>query len=297
MKRYYIVDAKCGIGNDGIACGPVESMVGAAVKIKDGDKQQWLTVIEYAGFPNYYLTEEDSFNRLLDIDVEDEKELDFAKEHQIEEFNGITLGSEYSDIFDSIDEDPDNPAVPLIRYLTALVSCPESEEEELIALAKGKYLDEVEVPASSYEEDYLEEVDVDLPEDLDTETLYRLRLSLEADIETPSIFNDLDGEELKGKKMKLQIAKERCTDDSDYEAWKQKFIADEFKKVAGKTFLTCKYMFAGIGQYEATIPEEEKESFVCWINGNGSAFYGGERKATEEEVKRYLALQAAPDME
>ena len=52
-----------------------------------------------------------------------------------------------------------------------------------------------------------------------------------------------------------------------------------------KKFLTYSYLFAGIGQYKQTIPEEQKESFLCWIQGNGSAFCDSGRDASEEEIK------------
>ena len=161
MKRYFIEDAKCKIGEGGIACGPVDPMIGATVKFRECKKEHWLTVIEYNGFPNYHLTAEDSLDRLVDLDVEDENEMNFAEKSKIETFNGIALSEEYSDTFDSISEDPENPAIPLIRYLIALVSCGTDEEQGLIEMAKGKYIDEVEVPASEYEEDYLGEMEED----------------------------------------------------------------------------------------------------------------------------------------
>ena len=98
------------------------------------------------------------------------------------------------------------------------------------------------------------------------------------------------------EKRQLKTVKGKC-DEADYQAWKETYIARELKKLNGKKFLACEYLFAGIGQYEAVIPEEDKGELVSWINGNGSAFLGSEREATEEEIKRYIALQAAADKE
>ena len=94
----------------------------------------------------------------------------------------------------------------------------------------------------------------------------------------------------------LSHISKRCEDEADFQAWKNDYITSEYEKVKGKEFLVCSYLFAGIGQYEAIIPVEQKESFISWINGNGSAFFGGEREATENEIKKYIALQADVDV-
>ena len=70
------------------------------------------------------------------------------------EFEGITLG-EYYDIFDSIYKNPDNPAVPFLRYVIALTRCDLKDVKKLVKLAVGKYMDEIKVPISDEEEDYI----------------------------------------------------------------------------------------------------------------------------------------------
>ena len=115
---------------------------------------------------------------------------------------------------------------------------------------------------------------------------------IETDIAIDSVYHDLDSDAFEEEKAKLQAVKDRCEDEDDYNAWKEFFISEEYKKLNRKRFLTCTYLFAGIGQYEAIIPEEEKDSFLCWIDGNGSAFFGGDREASEEEIKTYIALHA-----
>ena len=44
-------------------------------------------------------------------------------------------------------------------------------------------------------------------------------------------------------------------------------------------------------------PVDQKEAFVCWLDDNESAFYEGDREASAEEVRWYLAQQAAADLE
>ena len=60
-------------------------------------------------------------------------------------------------IFASFAEDSENPAIPLIRYMITLTRCPLDQVDELLAMAKGRYIDELEIPASDVEEDFEEE--------------------------------------------------------------------------------------------------------------------------------------------
>ena len=303
MKRYIIEEAKCGITEGGIACGPVDGSVVATVRFKDEGESKWISLVEAQGIPNVYLSDKDIHEDLVKEDFENDEFTAYMEEHYINEFNGIEFGTDYSDTFESISNDPENPAVPLIKYLIALVRCDMEEVDGIISMATGKYADELEIPVSDVEEDFLDEYDeeyeeeysVSLPDNLDKETLYRMRLSLETDIATDSIYHELDSDAFEAEKEQLQAVIDRCEDEADYNAWKESFISEEFKKLNGKRFLTCTYLFAGIGQYEAIIPEEEKESFQCWINGNGSAFFGGDREATEEEIKTYIALHAGEE--
>lgn len=312
MKRYFIEEAKCGITEGGMSCGPVSGNVVVTVKFKEGSKTQWISLVEVDGIPNVYLSDKDVHDSLVAEDIDDEEFTQYMSDHYVSKFNGLDVGAEYDDWFDSIEEDPENPAVQLIRYLLALTWCkPGEPEAELIKMARGKYADELDIPESAVEDVYSEDeydddeeddenddddFEIELPEDMKREDLYRMRLFLEADINTDSVFNDMDPDSLEMEKAQLSAVKERCEDDQDYENWKEEYLTSELAKVAGKKFITCDYLFAGIGQYTMTMPEEEKESFICWINGNGSAFFCGDREATDEEIKTYIALQANPEM-
>ena len=105
----------------------------------------------------------------------------------------------------------------------------------------------------------------------------------------------MDEDALESEKKQLQKVIKKCKDEIEYQTWKNAFVIDAYDKIQNQKFLTIKYLFAGIGQYEATIPEDQKEGFMCWINGNGSAFCGDEREATPEEVKKYIALHASDE--
>ena len=157
MSRFFIETAKCDVTTGGIACGPVGGEVVASVRFSDGSVTQWISLVEVDGIPNFYLTDKDIFEDLLDCDFEDQEFADYLNDHFLDDFNGITFTGEYEDIFISLSEDSDNPAVPLIRYLIALVRCEMDEVEELIDLATGRYVDELDIPISDLEEEYLEE--------------------------------------------------------------------------------------------------------------------------------------------
>lgn len=311
MNRYFIEEAKCGT----IECGFSGGQVVVSVKFAEetGSRRspwQWLSLVEYDGIPNVYVTDRDVFDDFMKDDSDNEDFIEYSQDHAIEEFNGLALGAEYGDWLDSVEEDPENPAVQLIRYLLALTWCKSGEpEKELIEKAKSRYADELDIPESAVEDVYDEDnyavdeddeddddFEIELPEDMTREDLYRMRLFLEAETNTDSVFHDMDPDTFEMEEAQLSAVKERCEDDQDYEGWKEEYLAGELAKVAGKKFITCDYLFAGIGQYTMTMPEEEKESFICWINGNGSAFFCGDREATDEEIKTYIALQANPEM-
>ena len=157
MKRYFIEEAKCDITAGGMACGPMFGNVVASVKFREGDETQWLNMIEVAGTLEVALTEKDIFDDLVKEDFENEEFYEYLDEHCIGDLNGIVFGEGYRDIFESIEDDPQNPAVPLIKYIITLVRCDMEDTEGLLAMAKGKYADELDIPMSDVEEEYLEE--------------------------------------------------------------------------------------------------------------------------------------------
>ena len=114
-------------------------------------------MIDTDGILSTHLFDKDVHEGLIEEDIENEDFVDYINEHTISEFNCIELTDDYADTFSSIADDPENPAIPLIRYLIALERCGMEDVEELIAMAKGHYADELEIPMSDTEEEYLEE--------------------------------------------------------------------------------------------------------------------------------------------
>lgn len=153
MKRYLIETAKCDVTEGGMACGPVPGNVVATVQFKEGEKSQWLSLVEVMGIPNVYLTDQDIFDKLLAEDDDDEF-IEYANQHQIWDFNGIEFADDYGATLNSFKEQPDNPAIPLIRYLLSLVRCDWDDMDDIIKTASGKYADELSIPTIDLEEDY-----------------------------------------------------------------------------------------------------------------------------------------------
>ena len=146
-------------------------------------------------------------------------------------------------------------------------------------------------------EEYNEEDEDGLPEGLrlnfpeDKDQLFRICLTYSAEHEVESIFKDMSPEDVAINEYILEEV-QKLIDTDEYEAWKKNYLDSEYEKLKGRSFLAVSYMFAGIGGYDDVIPEEQFQSFMCWINGNGSAFFTGKREATEEEVREYIARHA-----
>ncbi len=164
MKRYFIVDAKCGVTEGGMACGPVGGNVIVTVKYNDGDKTYWLSNAEVMGIPNFYLTDKDVFDDLMEENFEDEVFTEYMQECFVGDFEDLFLG-EYADVFSSIADDPENPAVPLVRYVVTLTRCSMDEVDGRIEMAKGKYADELDIPVSDVEKDFEDELEAEEEED------------------------------------------------------------------------------------------------------------------------------------
>lgn len=157
MKRYFIEDAKCGITAGGMACGPIPGHVVTTIKYHDKDDTKWLSLVEVEGIPNVFLTDKDIYEDLIKDDYDDVAFTEYLQAHAIDEFNGIAFNDDYYGVFASIADKSDNPAAPLIRYLIALVRCKMEDTEGIIMLGKNRYADEVNIPVSDVEIDYMEE--------------------------------------------------------------------------------------------------------------------------------------------
>ena len=108
------------------------------------------------GLGENFVLEKKLVAALVEEDFDDEEFTEYLQEHTISDFAGIEFDAYYDTTFACMAEDPENPAIPLIRYLITLVRCPMREVEGLIKMAAGKYADELDIPMSDVEEEYLE---------------------------------------------------------------------------------------------------------------------------------------------
>lgn len=161
MKRYFIEEVKCGVTEGGMACGPVGGSVVTSIKFRENNEApNWLNLVEVSGIPNAYISDKDVYDDLIKEDFDDKEFNDYMEDHFEADFEGIDL-TDYAGAFECMYDDQDNPAVPLIRYLITLTRCSTDEVEGLIKLVTGKYIDEVEVPMSEDEEEWLADQEED----------------------------------------------------------------------------------------------------------------------------------------
>ena len=98
------------------------------------------------GIPNWFKTDRSTIDEQLSDEDEDDL-YDYLND------NYVDVG-EYEDVF----EDTEAELYQAYRYLIYLVRCEREQEELFIQSTFGKYLDEMEIPMSDAEEEYMEEM-------------------------------------------------------------------------------------------------------------------------------------------
>ncbi|SEG36537.1 hypothetical protein SAMN04487934_11818 [Eubacterium ruminantium] len=151
MSRYFVEKVKFGLADSGLP--PADVIVSIEYR-KDDGSSQWLSNAECEGFCTIYQNDFDPFELLISGDVDDPK----WAIGMTNSFEGIDF-YDYEDMFDYFLENENNPAIPLLRLLIAVTRCNKDETNLLISNAEGKYIDEIDVPISDIEEDYLETIE------------------------------------------------------------------------------------------------------------------------------------------
>ena len=184
MKRYFIIDAKriefstdtkkytidTDVKRNEISIIDAERykvikdnspVVVASVKFTDEGEPLWLNFVDVIrdGITGLIPSDSDIVDEILE-NSDDSALIDYLDEKSVFEFEGIDFDADYYTPYKSIFEfDPENPANPLIRFLLSLSSCPTEEADGLIALAKGKYIDEVDLPMNDMEKSFLKDLE------------------------------------------------------------------------------------------------------------------------------------------
>ena len=274
-SRVFIDCVKCDVAY----VGPGVGIVNTAVKFTVDGKSKWLTLSECEGCPQFYLTDDSIFEKLMDQEFNDEEFVEFMSSEYLDEFEGIHIG-EYEEIEDAIEESENTTAATLLEYIIAVTRCGMEELDTYIEAGNGKYVDEIIIPGENGL-DFLH---------MDQETIFRNRLFLETCIAHPHVYDAMDANVSRQMKKDLKMAE--TLSDEGYEEWKAKYINDKIIEFQDVKFLTVHYMFAGMGSYDEVIPEDMLSSFICWINGNGSAFMSEPRESTMEEIRIYISKNA-----
>ena len=148
MSRFFIEKVKTGLTDSGLP--PADVIVTIQYR-KDDGPSQWLSNAECGGFCTIYLNDFDPFDILISGDVDNPQ---FGV-GIIDSFEDIEF-NDYDDMFEYFSENSDNPAIPLLRLLIAVTRCGMDETDEIISMSEGKFIDEIDVPISDIEEDYLD---------------------------------------------------------------------------------------------------------------------------------------------
>ena len=132
MARYFVESIKSGIGNMGFD-GPVVS----EVKFSDGEKEFFLCLVEVEGMPNYYLTDESTFD------------VHMGKEEWDEDLEPIDCAESYTEIL----ENEDNELLPLYKFLAYVVRSDWNVFDLYKNKAIRKFIDEMDIPEIDFDED------------------------------------------------------------------------------------------------------------------------------------------------
>ena len=143
-SRIFIDCVKCREVSGGNACGPAGGVVNTSIKFTKDGVTKWLTNSEVSGIPNFFLTENDIFDILMEQNFDDENIDKLVKASYIEEFEGIKLG-DYDEI-EEILKDCDSVAAKLVKLLIVVTRCSADELEKYIEAGTGKYVDEISIP-------------------------------------------------------------------------------------------------------------------------------------------------------
>ena len=96
MARYRVLEAKCGVGRGGIACGPVGGPVVAEIKLSaENGGEFYLCLAEVDGIPNWFKTDRSTIDEQLSDEAVDEL-YDYLND------NYADIG-EYEEVFDDTD--------------------------------------------------------------------------------------------------------------------------------------------------------------------------------------------------
>lgn len=166
MANYFIEEVFYGEGEGGLACGPVCGPSVSEVKVKtDAGESFYLSLADIEGIFQFFKTDVSTFEMQLTMSDEFLKYTDCCAD-----------GGDHMEFFEEKKEDLD--WFKLCRYLIYLVRENSRTADQYVKETKGKWLDEIDVPMSDIEEEflmeYLEEYEDEEDEDEMTGNLFKM---------------------------------------------------------------------------------------------------------------------------
>lgn len=147
MAVYFVESVKCGVGNGGMACGPVGGPVVAEIKVRGYEnKEFYLSLAEVDGIPNFFQTDRSTIREQLNKEWDDSF-ADYLHDHYIE------IAS-YEELF----EKEYTEWTQLLRYLMYIVRADWDDFNKYKDAVINRYIYEIFVPMSDLEEEYLDEI-------------------------------------------------------------------------------------------------------------------------------------------
>ncbi|MDO4466841.1 MAG: hypothetical protein Q4C49_07515 [Bacillota bacterium] len=154
MEKIKILKAQCGVTEGGMACGPVGGNVVATVTYEVDGEVSYLSEVEVQGIPNFYLTEDDIFDKLLEEDMDDEEFTEYLDDNYLDGFAGFELDIDYDFVNNLRDEETGYGK--LLLYIIYIVRSELDEMSQFITDSIGKTIDEIDIPLLDVES--LEEI-------------------------------------------------------------------------------------------------------------------------------------------
>ncbi len=158
MSKYLIKEVKCEVANGGMACGPVGGPVVTAILFEHDDEEQWLHAVEVEGMLNVFIMKDDIF----DVLIKDDYDGDYVEKLETEtghEIAGVMLSGDYCDIICELydNEELTDQDKSFIRFVLAIMRCGWDQVRELQTAAIGRTTDELAIPMTDIEMEYLED--------------------------------------------------------------------------------------------------------------------------------------------
>ena len=150
MTNYKILEVKCEV-ND------LAMYVVTSIKYYDGIKERWFNLVEIEGMPSVYITNDDIFEKLLYAKDDDDEFINLLNNSYVEEFEGVPIAGVYEPTMEYFQKNKGH-VVQFVRYAIYITRCDMQDLDEAIQLGVKHNIDEIEIPISDIEQDYIDDI-------------------------------------------------------------------------------------------------------------------------------------------